>query len=267
MPRPLIFLLIVALCGALDIGLHMAMGDLMPLPSAFGPLVKRFGFGAVAAAKIALAFSGMGLAFLFWARRMAGSGWRKGLRYGLALGLIILIAMFEGVGLLGTSLIGELAMGLADAVPIALMIALLGWMLASASPDADALGRPTVLRVLVVFALVFGLGRTGVQILGLIEFDLTERLLPSLIWPFAMGNAIGVLFLALDDAMRDLARATAALAFGLGVFGANWTLFMTFVPMVFPDALAGTVVRVSLDIVLVTGAAFLVGVLRPQVVG
>ena len=118
MPRPLILVLIVALCGALDVGLHMAAGDLMPLPSEFSALVDRFGFGPVA--------------------------------------------------------------------------------------------------------------------------------------------AIAVLFLAIGDAMRGLSRATAALAFGLGVFGANWALFMTFVPMVFPVALADTMLRVGLDIVLVTDAALLV---------
>lgn len=267
MPRPVIFLLIVALCGALDIALHMAGGDLMPMPSAFSPLVERLGFSTVAAVWIGLAFTDMGLLFLFWARRMAGSGRAKGLRYGLALGLMILIAMFEGVGLLGTPLIGELAMGLADAVPIALMIALLGWMLAPDSPEADARGGLSVLPVLVVFALVFGAGRTGVQLLGLIESGLAERALPSLIWPFAMGAAVGVLFLAMTDALRQASRGSAALAFGLGVFGANWALFMSFVPMVFPGALADTALRVGLDILLATGAALLAGVLRPQAAG
>lgn len=267
MPRALTFLLIVAACGALDIALHMAGGDLMPMPSAFSPLVDRLGFGAVAAAWIALAFTGMGLTFLFWSRRMAGSGAHKGLRYGLALGLMILIAMFEGVGLLGTPLIGELAMGLADAVPIALMIALLGWTLAPDSPDAEARGRPQALRVLVVFALVYGVGRTGVQFLGLIESGLAERVLPSLIWPFAMGAAIGVLFLASADALRGLSRGAGTLAFGFGIFGANWALFMTFVPMVFPDALADTALRVGLDIQFVSGAALLVALARPQAAG
>jgi hypothetical protein len=56
MPRPLIFVLIVALCGALDIGLHMAGSDLMPMPSEFSALAYRIGFGAVAAIWIALAF-------------------------------------------------------------------------------------------------------------------------------------------------------------------------------------------------------------------
>lgn len=267
MPRRLVFLFIVALCGALDIALHMAGGDLMPMPSAFSPLVDRLGFSMVAAVWIALAFTGMGLVFLFWARRMTGSGLTKGLRYGLALGLMILIAMFEGVGLLGTPLIGELAMGLADAVPIALMITLLGWMLAPDSPEADVRGGPSVLPVLVVFALVFGLGRTGVQLLGLIESGLAERPLPSLIWPFAMGAAIGVLFLTMANALRDASRGSAALAFGLGVFGASWALFMSFVPMVFPGALPDTALRVGLDILLVTGAALLAGVLRPQAAG
>lgn len=267
MPRPLAFLLIVAACGALDIALHMAGGELMPMPSAFSPLVDRLGFSTVAALWIGVAFTGMGLLFLLWARRMAGNGRAKGLRYGLALGLMILIAMFEGVGLLGTPLIGELAMGLADAVPIALMIILLGWMLAPDSPEAAARGGLSVLPVLVVFALVFGLGRTGVQLLGLIESGLAERLLPSLIWPFAMGAAVGVLFLAMADALREASRGSAALAFGLGVFGANWALFMSFVPMVFPGALADTALRVGLDILLVTGATLLAGVPQRQAAG
>lgn len=263
MPRPLIFVLIVAPCGALDIGLHMAGGDLMPMPSEFGALVDRIGFGAVAAIWIALAFTGMGLLFLFWARRMVGGGLAKGLRYGLGLGLMILVAMFEGVGLLGTPLIGELAMGLADAVPIFLMIAALGWALAADCPEGQVRGRPPVLLVLAVFALVYGLGRNGVQMLGLIESGLAERPLPSLIWPFAMGAAVGALFLALGDAMRGLSRVAVAPAFGLGVFGANWALFMAFVPMVFPDALADSALRVGLDTLFVTGAALLVGLSEP----
>lgn len=262
MPRPLIFVAIVALCGALDIGLHMAGGDLMPMPSAFSALVNRFGFGAVVMVWIALAFTGMGLVFLLWARRMAGSGRAKGLRYGLALGLMILVAMFEGVGLLGTPLIGELAMGLADAVPIFLMIAALGWTLAPDGAAVPARERRPIWPVLMVFALVYGLGRTGVQLLGLIESGLAERPLPSLIWPFAMGAAIGVLFLALGDALRGLTSRIAALAFGLVAFGANWALFMAFVPLVFPDALTDSALRVGLDILLVTSAALLMGMDR-----
>jgi hypothetical protein len=269
MTRPLIFVLIVSFAGALDIGLHMAAGDLMPMPPVFSPLVDRLGFGVVVSAWIALAFSGVGLVFLFWARRMAGRGAQKGRRYGLALGLMILVAMFEGVGLLGSPLLGELVMGLADAIPLALMIATLGWALAPDSAGAPV--RPLapicwtpIWPALAVFTLVYGLGRAGVQMLGLIESGLAERPLPSLLWPFAMGAAVGVLFLALADALRGLSRARGALAFGFGVFGANWTLFMTFVPMVFPDALTDTALRVGLDILLVTGAAWLAGALRPQ---
>ncbi len=258
MLRSVIFLLIVALSGALDVGLHMVAGGLMPMPSEFSALVNRFGFAPVVIVWIVLAFIGMGLVFLFWARRMAGKGLAKGLRYGLALGFMILVAMFEGVGLLGSPLIGEFVMGLADAVPIALMIMLLGWTLAADGPDAPEQRGFRVWPVLIVFALVYGLGRTGVQALGIIDSGLAERLLPSLIWPFAMGAAVGVLYLALTDVMRRMSRTGATLAFGVGIFGANWALFMAFVPMVFPGALVDTALRVSIDILLVTGAALLV---------
>lgn len=259
MLRIMVFLLIVVLCGALDIVMHMAAGDLMPLPPEFSALVNRFGFGPVVSVWIALAFTGMGLLFLFWARRMAGTGRNKGLRYGLALGLVILFAMFEGVGLLGTPLIGEAVMGLADAVPIALMIVLLGWTLAADSEGAPRRAGLSVWPALIVFALSHGLGRTLVQVLGIIDSGLVERLLPSLLWPFAMGVAVGVLYLAVTDAMRGMSRAVAALAFGVGIFGANWVLFMAFVPMVFPDAVLDSILRVGIDILLVTAASLIVG--------
>jgi len=63
---------------------------------------------------------------------------------------------------------------------------------------------------LIAFTLIDGFGRAGVQLLGLIESGLAERVLPSLIWPFAMGAAIGVLFLALSDALRGLSGGVGA---------------------------------------------------------
>lgn len=39
--------------------------------------------------------------------------------------------------------------------------------------------------------------------------------------------------------------STAALVFDISVFGTNWALFMTFVPMVLPDALRDSTLRVG----------------------
>ncbi len=258
-PGPAVFLLIVALCGALDVLLHVAVGDLMPLPAEFSPLVERFGFNAVVLVWIALAFTGMGLAFLFWARRMTGSGLSKGLRYGLALGLMIQVAIFEGVGLLGTPFLAELVMGLADAVPIFLMILLLGWRLAPSSPPAAPVPVSAGPRTLLIFALIYGGGRIGAQMLGIIDSGLDGGAVATILWSFAMGAAIGLVWLMLADLRRGMPRSAAALAFGLGVYGVNWALFMTFVPMVFPDALADTALRVGIDILLVVIAALLAG--------
>jgi len=54
------------------------------MPSAFSALADRFGFGMVAAIRIALAVIGMEPVFRFWVRHMAGFGRAKGLRHGLA---------------------------------------------------------------------------------------------------------------------------------------------------------------------------------------
>ena len=257
--RPVIFLLIVALGGALDVLFHMAVGDLMPRPPEFGALVNRFGFAPVVMAWIAMAFVGMGLTFLFWARRMGGSGLAKGLRYGLAIGVMIQVAMFEGVGLLGTPVIAELVMGLADAVPIFLMILLLGWWLAPHSPPAAPAAVSAGLWALLPFALIYGGGRLLAQLLGIIESGLDDGPVATILWSFAMGAVIGLAWMMLADLRRGFPGVGGALAFGLGVYGVNWALFMTFVPMVFPDALADTALRVGIDILLVTGAALLAG--------
>jgi hypothetical protein len=190
--RPVTFLLIVALAGALDVLLHMAVGDLTPGPPEFGALVNRFGFAPVVMAWIAMAFAGMGLTFLYWASRMGGSGLAKGLRYGLAIGLMIQVAMFEGVGLLGTPVIGELAMGLADAVPIFLMILLLGWRLVPDSPAAAPVRESAGPSALLLFALIYGGGRILAQLLGIIGSGLDDGAVATVLWSFAMGAVIGL---------------------------------------------------------------------------
>ena len=86
MPRPLIFVLIIALCGALDIGLHMAAGDLMPMPSEFSALVDRFGFGAVVMVWIALAFTGWGLCSCSGRGAWRAAGGQRGCATGSAWG-------------------------------------------------------------------------------------------------------------------------------------------------------------------------------------
>jgi hypothetical protein len=201
----------------------------------------------------------MGLTFLFWARRMGGSGLAKGLRYGLAIGLMIQVAMFEGVGLLGTPLLAELVMGLADSVPIFLTILILGWWLASDSPPSAPVPLSDGLRVILPFALIYGGGRIGAQMLGIIDSGLDGAAVATVLWSLRHGRGDRR---RLADPDRRAARSLSprwGAGLRLGVYGVNWALFMTFVPMVFPGALADTALRVGLDILLVTSAALLAG--------
>ncbi len=109
MRRAVTFVVIVVVCGVLDVVLHtLTEGFLSPL-EAYSPLVERLGLGPVASAWVALAFTGLGLVFLRIERHMAGSALSKGLRYGLAVGLMVQVAMIEVVAILSPSSRGSCA--------------------------------------------------------------------------------------------------------------------------------------------------------------
>lgn len=263
MPRPIVFVLIVALGVGLDIALHMLTEDFLPLPEGFvgSLLMQRLGFATVALAWAVLAFTGMALVFLRIERHMSGSGLSKGLRYGIVLGLVIQVAMIEGVALFGNRLTDELVVGLSDALPIVIMGALLGRFMARETPRlVETEARPSpALNVVLLFAVVFTLGRLGAQSLGLIDSAISVRPWVTLAWTVAMGATIGVFYLVLREALPSNSLVPRALAFGLGVFGVNWALFMVFVPLIFPDTMTDFVLRIGVDVLLVTLACLLAG--------
>jgi hypothetical protein len=259
MRRPLRFPAIVCISVALDIAMHAATADFLPLPADFegSALVRRFGFGPVALAWAVVAFTGMGLIFVVAERHMTGSGLSKGLRYGLGLGLVVQVAMLEGVAMFGNRAVDEAIVGLSDAVPVLVMGTLLGRFLATNGPPAPAVGllsREFVIT-LALFAMVFGSGRLGAQMAGVIDTALPVRPGATIIWTLAMGAAIAFFYHLVQDACRGLAPVPRALMFGLGMFGLNWALFMLFVPMIFPGSLTDVLLRVGLDIALVTLAS------------
>jgi hypothetical protein len=226
--------------------------------------VRRFGFGPVALSWAVVAFTGMALVFLAIERRMAGSALGKGVGYGLALGLVVQIAMLEGVAMFGNRFVDEFMVGLSDAAPALVMGALLGRFLATDGPPTPGGGSVAgeVATTMGVVALVFGIGRLSVQVAGVIDSALTVRPAATILWTFAMGATIGLFYRLVGARLSAPAAMARALAFGLGVFGVNWALFMAFVPMIFPDTLDDVALRVGIDVALVTLACLLVAALR-----
>ena len=256
--RLVILVVVVGLGVALDIWLHMVTADFLPLPEEFvgSVLVQRFGLGPVAVAWAVLAFTGLALVFLAVEGLLTGSGTSKGVRYGIAVGLLVQVGMLEGVAMFGSHVVDEFVVGAADAIPIVLTSVLLGRLLASQGPPRPP--RPPVrhrVRCVVVIAVVFTAGRLTAAGTGLIDAGLAARPLATAMWTIAMGAAIGGVFLLLRDEPNGSRTPGPAAVAVVGVFAVNWALFLLFVPMVFPDALADVAVRVGLDIVLVTVAA------------
>jgi len=140
------------------------------------------------------------------------------------------------------------------------MGALLGNLVSGDGPRAQAAATRLAGHVgaVATFTAVFVAGRLGLQMAEVIDSALLERPGATVVWTIAMGVTIGVFHRLLGDSVAEVALAPRAAAFGLGVFGVNWALFMVFVPMVFPDTLADVVLRVGIDIGLVTLACLLV---------
>lgn len=178
-----------------------------------------------------------------------------GIRYGLAVALLWLIGMLEGVTLFGNPFLNEFVTGLCDAIPILLMILVLTRLLPQ--KKAKPINVKAMLQTLLIFTTVFVSGRVMFYGTGLIHSGLGDRPLGTILWTIAMGLVIGFMFHSLCLEKWSMKQGNKVVLFSCIIFGLNWAVFNMFMPFLFSGALLSAIIRVVMDTVLVTGAAFL----------
>jgi len=250
--------LIVLGCVAMDILLHVLTTPFSTMPENpdLSQLARVLGIEITAILWALLAFSCVAFVFFRICKEIPGKSWMKGLRYGLAIFLLWQFAMLEGVSLFGNPIPNEIVVGLSDAIPVLVMSLLLS-RFSTTGEERDrkipSAGRQKILTVL-LFAGVFLAGRYVFYVTGVLRSGYVQRPLQTLLWTLLMGAIIGVTFLLVRQSNTRSVRLQAA-RFGCMIFGINWSIFLVFMPMLFSGFLADSLLRIVIDMILITLAS------------
>lgn len=250
------YLGIILTCVLLDIVLHVFTSAYSTIPEAsnFNFLVNLIGTEFTAILWAILAFSGVAFTFHVFQKVLPGAGIKKGLRFGLAISLLWLFAMLEGVSLFGNPLIKEFVVGLSDAIPVILMGLLLGAFTQQnvENNQMTTFSIKQKLTAILLFSSLFSLGRYTIYYTGLIQSGIHSSPFQTFWWTLLMGTCIGVSFILLGSATRHVSVELSAIKFGFILFGVNWIVFLAFMPMLFNGFLIDFLLRCTADLLIVT---------------
>lgn len=259
---PIKFMAIILACVLLDIILHIVTSAYSTTPGTAQYTVLGMWLGTELTAILwaLLAFSCAAAVLCRFQNSIPGSGLNKGLRYGLAIALLWLFAMLEGVPLFGHALINEFVVGLSDAVPVLVMGALLGWFVVKKGQHNKSV-RFTIKQKLLaigVFSAIFVMGRYLAYSTGAIQSGLQTSPLYTFLWTLLMGAGIGMVYILLGQAAQTPSLKRSVAVFGFCIFGINWAVFLIFMPLLFTGFFIDVLLRITIDILLVTIGCYLV---------
>lgn len=256
------YLGIIILCSFLDMSLHILTSGISSIPEGgnFSFLVKILGLQGAAVLWIVAAFSAVAGLFLKYKDKLPGVGCTRGLRFGTAIAVLWLCGMFEGVPLLGHTLLFEGAMGLSDAIPVVIMGTLLG-LVAKKDRQVEVNSNKTsasnkVIAV-IIFSATYLVGRYLFYITKIMESGYQVRPYETFIWTLAMGACIGVAYTMIGQITKSASTLIGSIKFGGIIFGLSWFSFLIFVPILYAEMLGFTMIRVTADIFLVSLSYYL----------
>lgn len=225
------YIAIVSFSTILTIILHgiTSGNSTVPKEANWSFFVENMGFPLTVVLYFFIAFSIIAYIFYRYEDKLPGIKSAKGLRYGIAISLLWLWGMLEGVSLLGNPLIDEFLTGISDAIPIAVMGLLLG---------------------------IFTTKKISIKTTKK-SFDNSNIFLSTFIWTLFMGTCIGVTYILLGQATQSSSTVFSAVKFGLTMFGPNWLVFVAFIPIVFKGTFISSIIRISIDTLLVISSYYL----------
>ncbi|WP_078576510.1 hypothetical protein [Salipaludibacillus agaradhaerens] len=168
-----------------------------------------------------LTFSVFSLVFLFVQKRLPGKKLKKGFLYGLSIGGLYFIGMFESALLFDTTVFTELLMGLPDFVSFVISGTLLGMAVGT-----DRVQKSSNHNVLVVFiiALLYVSGRYLAYTLLNISSVYDIKPAGTFFWTLGLGLWVGTTYYLMQPENREKSIAFQGLFFGAIIFGLNWSM-------------------------------------------
>lgn len=224
----------------------------VPQNANWSVFIKILGFTPAITLYFLMAFGIIAYVFYMYEDKLPGIKSVKGLRYGIAIGLLWFWGMLEGVSLSGNPLINELVTGICDAVPIVIMGLLLGKFATKSKSNENKSHDPDYMFFsALIFATVFLVGRYLFYYTNIIKSGYETYPQFTFIWTLLMGVCIGVTYLLLGQTVQSSSPRSGALKFGISIFGINWAVFIVLVPFIFEGTLIDSILRIMLDTSLV----------------
>lgn len=250
------YILIVVFCIMLAMTFHVigTKYSTTPPKADWSFLVRSFGLIPTIFAWYFIAFGCTAYIFYRYEDKLEGSCITKGLSYGIGIGILWLWAMPEGVSLYGNPFINELVTGGCDAVPIIVMGLLLGIFTGRNNNHKDRKKPVSLSNILIpcsVFSSIFTAGRYFFYCTGIMRSGYHTHPGFTFVWTLLMGTCIGITYILLGKAAQSSTKLLSAIKFGNLIFGANWLVFMVFMPCIINGLLTDLIIRAVIDITLV----------------
>ena len=168
-----------------------------------------------------LTFSIFALVFILIQGNIPGKKLKKGFLYGLSIGGLYLIGMFESTLLFNSPILTEFMMGFPDFVSFVLSGTLLG-MVAGTNGAQKSEGQ----SVLVVFsiAIFYLVGRYFAYTVLHISSTYNIKPVGTFFWTLGLGLWVGIIYFLIQPENREKSIVFQGFYFGTIIFGLNWMM-------------------------------------------
>ncbi|RSK26100.1 hypothetical protein EJF36_03985 [Bacillus sp. HMF5848] len=195
-----------------------------------------------------LTFSIFTIIFVFVEKSLPGKKLKKGFLYGLSIGGLYFIGMFESTLLFNSTVLAEFLMGLPDFLSFVLSGTLLGMVVGT-----DQAQKSNSQSVLVIFiiAIFYFVGRYFAYTVLHISsaFDLNPT--GTFFWTLGLGLWVGIFFFIMQITSKGKSIVYHGLYFGVIIFGLNWLMNHVFLFTIIAFEF-DLLIRVGTDILFTT---------------
>lgn len=253
--------LAILLAAILAILVHAALPQTVNVEQFDSALVKLFGFPVVATFYFVLLFTHCAVMISLFGAKANIRNSQIGIRFGISFAVIYLAGMQEVVveaspfSTWGLDFVKyQLVMGVGDAIPVLLLCLFVALF------ALDRKDRPVSvleyknhngIKVVAVIAISFLIERAIGYKTGMISSNCDTYPIQTYAWTLLFGMALGYVYLMLYPIFASISR-TVFINFKISVLtiGINWIIFNSFIGLIFNGALAQTLLRSGVDVVV-----------------
>lgn len=250
------YVAIVFISIILAMGFHVMASNYSTIPKVanWSFFVEKFGLISTIIVWYLIAYGSIAYIFYKYEDKFTGTNITKGLCYGIAIGILWLWGMLEGVLLYGNPVINEFITGSCDAIPVVLMGLLLGIFTTKnndLTTTKKSVNSSNIFLSSFIFSTIFSGGRYFFYCTNMMTPDYQTNPYFTFAWTFFMGTCIGITYLLLGKATQSSSQLLSAVKFGFIIFGINWLVFIVFMPFMFKGLLIECIIRIIQDNILV----------------